>query len=57
MDMRSLETFRSDRLNAERLSDEHFDELRQMHRDPRVMATLAPAGAPNSGGVLSGEET
>ena len=27
-----------------------------MHRDPRVMATLAPAGAPN-GGVLSDEET
>jgi [ribosomal protein S5]-alanine N-acetyltransferase len=27
-----------------------------MHRDPRVMATLAPAGAPN-GGVLSDEAT
>ncbi len=27
-----------------------------MHRDPGVMATLAPAGAPN-GGVLSDEET
>jgi ribosomal-protein-alanine N-acetyltransferase len=27
-----------------------------MDRDPKVMATLAPAGAPN-GGVLSDEET
>jgi ribosomal-protein-alanine N-acetyltransferase len=43
-------------LIAERLRDEHFDELCRMHRDPRVMATLAPAGAPN-GGVLSDEET
>jgi [ribosomal protein S5]-alanine N-acetyltransferase len=51
-----LETFSTDRLIAERLRDEHFDELRRMHRDPRVMATLAPAGAPN-GGVLSDEET
>ena len=51
-----VEAFRTERLNAERLHDEHFDELRRMHRDPRVMATLAPAGAPNSG-VLSDEET
>jgi ribosomal-protein-alanine N-acetyltransferase len=51
-----LETFSTDRLIAERLRDEHFDELRRMHRDLRVMATLAPAGAPN-GGVLSDEET
>jgi ribosomal-protein-alanine N-acetyltransferase len=51
-----IETFRTDRLIAERLRVEHFDELRRMHRDPRVMATLAPAGAP-SGGVLSDEET
>ncbi len=50
------ETFSTDRLIAERLRDEHFDELRRMHRDLRVMATLAPAGAPN-GGVLSDEET
>jgi ribosomal-protein-alanine N-acetyltransferase len=51
-----LETFSTDRLIAERLRDEHFDELRRMHRDLRVMATLAPAGAPNCG-VLSDEET
>src|SRR5918997_4142162 len=54
--MQSIETFSTERLIAERLRDEHFDELRRMHRDPRVMATLAPAGAPN-GGVLSDEET
>jgi ribosomal-protein-alanine N-acetyltransferase len=47
-----VEAFRTDRLIAERLRD----ELRRMHRDPRVMATLAPAGTPN-GGVLSDEET
>ena len=46
-----IERFRTDRLR-----EEHFDELCRMHRDPRVMATLAPAGAPN-GGVLSDEET
>jgi [ribosomal protein S5]-alanine N-acetyltransferase len=51
-----VEAFRTERLIAERLRDEHFDELRRMHRDPRVMATLAPAGAPN-GGLLSEEET
>jgi [ribosomal protein S5]-alanine N-acetyltransferase len=39
-----------------RLRAEHSDALLQMHRDLRVMATLAPAGAPN-GGVLSDEET
>jgi RimJ/RimL family protein N-acetyltransferase len=51
-----LEAFRTERLNAVRLRAEHFDALLQMHRDLRVMATLAPAGAPN-GGVLSDEET
>jgi [ribosomal protein S5]-alanine N-acetyltransferase len=51
-----IETFHTDRLIAERLRAEHFVELRRMHRDRRVMATLAPAGAPN-GGVLSDEET
>jgi [ribosomal protein S5]-alanine N-acetyltransferase len=51
-----VESFRTERLIAERLRSEHLDELLQMHRDPRVMATLAPAGAPN-GGVLSDEET
>jgi [ribosomal protein S5]-alanine N-acetyltransferase len=42
-------------LIAERLSSEHLEGLRRMHRDPRVMATLAPPGAPN--GLLSDEET
>jgi ribosomal-protein-alanine N-acetyltransferase len=51
-----LETFSTDRLIAERLRPKHFDELRRMHRDPTVMATLAPAGAPN-GGILSDKET
>jgi [ribosomal protein S5]-alanine N-acetyltransferase len=51
-----VDAFRTERLIAERLRDEHFDELRRMHRDPRVMATLTPAGGPN-GGVLSDEET
>jgi ribosomal-protein-alanine N-acetyltransferase len=51
-----LETFHTERLIAERLRAEHFDELRRMHYDSRVMATLAPAGAPN-GGILSEEET
>lgn len=51
-----IESFRTDRLIAERLRHEHFAELRRMHRDPMVMATLAPAGAKN-GGVLSDEET
>ena len=50
-----IEKFHTGRLIAERLRHEHFDELRRMHRDPRVMATLAPAGAPSS--VLSDEET
>ena len=53
---RLIETFHTDRLIAERLRAEHFVELHRMHRDRRVMATLAPAGAPN-GGVLSDEET
>jgi ribosomal-protein-alanine N-acetyltransferase len=51
-----MESFHTDRLIAERLREEHFDELRRMHRDPRVMATLAPAGA-RDGGLLSDEET
>jgi ribosomal-protein-alanine N-acetyltransferase len=51
-----MEIPHTDRLIAERLRAEHFVELRRMHRDRRVMATLAPAGAPN-GGVLSDEET
>jgi ribosomal-protein-alanine N-acetyltransferase len=51
-----VEAFCTDRLIAERLRSEHFNELHRMHRDPRVMATLSPPGAPN-GGVLSDEET
>jgi hypothetical protein len=47
-----IRKFCTNRLIAERLCEEHFDELRRMHCDPRVMATLAPAGALN-GGVLS----
>jgi len=47
-----VESFRTERLNAERLRAEHFAELRRMHRDPRVMVTLAP-----NGGLLSDEET
>ena len=53
--MLSTEASHTNRLIAERLSSEHLDELRRMHRDPRVMATLAPAGAPN--GLLSDEES
>jgi [ribosomal protein S5]-alanine N-acetyltransferase len=51
-----IERFRTDRLLAECLRHEHFDELRRMHSDPRVMVTLAPAGV-KDGGVLSDEET
>jgi RimJ/RimL family protein N-acetyltransferase len=47
--MPPIETFRTDRLTAERLRVEHFDELHRMHQDPRVMATL--------GGLRSEEET
>jgi ribosomal-protein-alanine N-acetyltransferase len=38
--MESIITFRTDRLIAERLRVEDLDELRRMHHDPRVMATL-----------------
>ena len=38
--MHSLESFHSARLIAERISEKHFDELLQMHRDGKVMATL-----------------
>ena len=51
-----MKALHTDRLITERLHADHFDELCHMHRDPRVMTTLAPAGAPN-GGVLSDEET
>jgi [ribosomal protein S5]-alanine N-acetyltransferase len=46
---RSVETFRTDRLVAERLRDEHFEEIRRMHQDPAVMTTL--------GGLRSDGET
>lgn len=47
--MALTETFRTDRLLAERLREEHLGEIRRMHQDPRVMATL--------GGLRSDEET
>ena len=47
--MALTETFRTDRLLAERLRDEHLGEIRRMHQDPRVMVTL--------GGLRSDEET
>lgn len=36
-----LERWQSPRLRAERLGPRHFDEIHAMHRDERVMATLA----------------
>jgi len=32
--------FTTDRLNAERLRLDHLEELVEMHRDERIMATL-----------------
>jgi ribosomal-protein-alanine N-acetyltransferase len=46
---RPVETFRTERLLAERLSEGDMADIRRMHRDPRVMATL--------GGLRSDEET
>jgi RimJ/RimL family protein N-acetyltransferase len=54
--MDPIDTFHTDRLVAHRLRADDFDDLYQLHRDARVMATLAPAGHP-AGGVLSAEET
>src|SRR5436305_11132685 len=54
--MDSIETLHTDRLIGRRLRAEEFGDLARMHLDPRVMATLAPAGAPN-GGLLSDDET
>ena len=45
----SVVTFRTDRLVAERLRDEHLDEIRRTRRDPKVTATL--------GGPRSDDET
>lgn len=39
--MRSLDIFHTDRLIAERLRSEHFDELCRIHQDPKVMEKLA----------------
>lgn len=47
--MESIVTFCTDHLIATRLRAEDFDELCNMHRDPRVMATL--------GGLRSTEQT
>ncbi len=47
--MSIVDSFRTDRLTAERLRPDHFGDLCRMHRDPRVTATL--------GGVRSDEET
>jgi ribosomal-protein-alanine N-acetyltransferase len=44
-----IETFRTNRLSAERLRADHLGDLRRMHRDPRVMATL--------GGLRSEDQT
>ena len=49
MGSRSIATFRTDRLIAERLREEHLAEIQRMHRDPNVMATL--------GGLRSDKET
>ncbi len=45
----SVVTSRTDRLVAELLRDEHLDEIRRTHRDPKVTVTL--------GGPRSGDET
>src|SRR5437879_1396450 len=47
--MNNLDSFRTDRLSAERLRPEHFGDYWRMYSDPRVTATL--------GGVRSEEET
>lgn len=44
-----LETFTTERLQAERLTPEHLPEILRMHRDPAVMAQL--------GGVRDEEQT
>ncbi len=36
----AIETFSSERLHAERLRREHYDDLVRMHADPRFMAFL-----------------
>jgi RimJ/RimL family protein N-acetyltransferase len=38
--MYRMSSFSTSRLHAERITEAHFDELLQMHRNERVMATL-----------------
>ena len=45
----SVDAFRTDRLLAERLREEHIGEIQRIHLDPNVMATL--------GGLRSDEES
>ncbi len=47
--LRSVDAFRTDRLVAERLREEHSAEIRRMHHDRKVIATL--------GGLRSDDET
>ncbi len=47
--MQTVETFRTERLVAERLREDHLGELLRMNRDPKTMASL--------GGVRPDEET
>lgn len=54
--MSSIDTFTTERLFAQPLSEHDFADLSRMHHDPQVMKTLAPANHPN-GGMLSDEET
>src|SRR5689334_6477010 len=42
----SLETFQTARLRAERRRAADFDDLRRLHQDPTVMATLSADGQP-----------
>jgi [ribosomal protein S5]-alanine N-acetyltransferase len=43
-----LDTIVTARLLGARLSPTHFEELRRLHRDPQVMATLSADGQPLS---------
>ena len=40
----SVDSWTSRRLIAERITLDHFDEIRQLHRDPAVMKTLSADG-------------
>jgi [ribosomal protein S5]-alanine N-acetyltransferase len=44
--MKAIESFRTDRLVAAPLRPEDFADLRRLHGDPRVMATLSADGRP-----------